>query len=281
MKKLSTPVILGGILLLSPLAWGSQPGDRDEVHPLLEDKFTFRAGALRNKAEATFIASRPILPETELTLNTLGINQTKTTGWLAFSWRFSERWALNLSYNAFAVEGGRIVDKDFNFDGVQFAAGADIDTSLRADAWVADVSYSFYKSRNLEIGAGLGLHAFDFRTDIDTVPFINENSVERGTKSNYEVIAPVPNLRLYGRLALSNRTAIDIESGLLSLSYDEWSGEFFYISSRLEYRFKNSIGVGIGYQLTDIDLEEARDFGRRHVYDVKFNGTMLYMTYSY
>lgn len=280
MRKVSLSLLLLASLLLAPRAWTAVAADPDSIHPMLQDNFTFRAGALRNKADARFIASSPLLPETEVDMGTLGLNQTKTTGWLAFRWRFSQRWALNFSYNAFAVEGGRNITRPFNFDGIEFEAGTDIDTSLRADAWVADVSYSFYKSRNLEMGAGLGIHAFDMKTEIDSIVFVGDK-IQRQKSSKTTLIAPVPNLRLFSRLALSNRSALALESGLLSLNYDDWSGSFFYASGRMEYRFKNRVGAGIGYQLTDMNLEESRRFGGRRVYDIKFSGATFYLTYSY
>ena len=257
-----------------------QQVNAEAINPVLDDKFTFKLGYLRNDLKGDITVSRPPLPETPIDLETLGLDETTNTPWGGFAWRFTERWSLNFSFNRWDSDGALVVTEDFNFDGQEYVAGAEITTKLTADAYVLDIAYAFHKSDRSEAGVGLGLHAFDLSAGIaGSLQLDGEPLVEFEGKAE-EIIAPVPNLRLYGIYAFSNKVSVRANAGWLSASYEDYEGAFSYLSAALEYRFTEHFGGGIGYQYTDVDLKHDDGTGKEE-YDFQFDGAQLYLTYSF
>ncbi|MCX2980138.1 hypothetical protein EYC98_04570 [Halieaceae bacterium IMCC14734] len=252
----------------------------DAVNPVLDDKFTFKLGYLRNDLAGDITVSRPPLPETPVDLETLGLDKTTNTPWAGFRWRFGERWSLNFSFNRWDSDGLVVITEDFNFDGQEYVAGAELSSKLTADAYVIDVAYAFHKSDRSEAGIGLGIHAFDLSAGLaGSLRLDDEPLVEFESQSD-EFLAPVPNLRLYGIYAFTDRISAKADAGWLSASYDDYEGSFSYLSAALEYRFTEHFGGGIGYQYTNVDLKHDQG-DKKEEYDFKFDGAQLYLTYSF
>ena len=262
------------LCLLSPLVVA------EAINPALTDKFSFKGGVLYQKTDATLTVARAPLPETPVSLNFLGIDDEAYNPWLAFSWRFREKWALSFLFNRFDESGGAITATDFNFDGDVYPAGTAIESDLRADAYVFDLSYAFWKADNYEAGLGFGLHAFDLKAGIKGEVVLGPEQ-GRFQSSTEDLIAPVPNLRLFGTYAFNAKTSVRTNAGWLSLTYGDYEGDFLYLAAQVEYRFTDRFGAGLGYQYTDIDVEHdsgGRDF-EKFVWD--FNSVNAYLTYSF
>ena len=100
-------------------------------------------------------------------------------------------------------------------------------------------------------------------------------------RAEEEFITPVPNLRLIGIYALGTKISLQASAGWLSMSYEDWDGDFLYIRGLLEYRLTDRWGAGIGYQWTELDLEHNRSNGDFEEYDFELNGIQGYISYSF
>ena len=268
-------------LILTALLATSIPATaQDAINPVLDDKFTFSLGFLRNEMEGEVTVLRQPLPETPIDVESVGLDTDQTSPWGHIRWRFGERWRLDFHYDRFDQDGKGKASKDFNFDGVVYPAGARIDTKFRADAYVFNIGYALWKQPNYELGLGLGLHGFDLDMGIKGTVRLGDKDKEIGSAAE-ELIAPVPNLRLFGIYAFTPALSLSASAGWLSASYDDWDGEFLYLRGLLDYRFSGRWGVGIGYQLTDVDIEHNRDNGDFEEYDVELSGIQGYISYSF
>ena len=72
---------------------------------------------------------------------------------------------VGLAYT-FSQDGTRATERDFNFDGFEFQAGASLDTELSVDTYILDVMYSLYQTDRAEIMFGGGIHAIDLEASI-------------------------------------------------------------------------------------------------------------------
>ena len=68
--------------------------------------------------------------------------------------------------------------------------------------------------------------------------------------------------------------------GWLSLSYDQYDGDFRYLRIRGEYLVTDSLGLSAGFQFASIDAQEnlARGYNRS---DVQFSGLTVGMSYAF
>ncbi len=253
---------------------------QESNHPGLDDRFTFKLGYLSNEAEGELTYNRPPLPETPVKLDDLGINGSTDSGWAAFRWRFKEKWSINFLYNRFEREGHAVVGDPFNYDQSEFPVGTVIESEARADAYIFNLGYSFIKKPNYEIGAGLGLHAFDLKVNLDAQARLGDMVSDRIPVANEEMIAPVPNLRLFGLYAFNEKVLLKLDGGWLSLEYEDFGGRYFYGSAGVEYRFTERFGLGAAYQYTDMELDY--DPGNKKVeYEMTFDGLSVFASYSF
>jgi hypothetical protein len=269
-----------GLVSLALLSFPFHGATADAINPALDDQFTIRLGFLHNEIEGTVTVLRQPLPETPVDVEDVGLDTSQTSPWASIRWRFGERWALNFHYDRFDQDGKHKVETEFNFDGVIYPVGARIDTKFRADAYILDVSYALWQGRDYELGVGVGVHAFDLDMGIRGSIKVGEEEGEIG-RAQEELIAPVPNLRLFGIYAFSPKVSVSASAGWLSASYEDWDGEFLYLRGLVEYRFSESWGLGGGYQFTDVDVEHNRDGGDFEKYDVELSGWQGYITYSF
>jgi hypothetical protein len=78
---------------------------------------------------------------------------------------------------------------------------------------------------------------------------------ERGRAA---LIAPQPNFRATYFYALRPRASIIVTAGGLSLTYDNYDGDFCCLHFKGEYRVTEAIGLMLGYQFAGMDVQEKR-----------------------
>lgn len=189
-------------------------------------------------------------------------------------------WSLNLVFNHFERDGEAVVGDPYNFNGSPFPVGAVVDSDARADAYILNLGYSFIKKPNYEIGAGLGLHAFDLKVKLDGYVRVGDIISDPIPAADHELIAPVPNFRLFGSYAFGPRTLVKLEGGWLSLEYGDYGGRYLYTSAGVEYRITERFGIGAAYQYTDMDFEYGPD-NKKVEYEIEFDGISVFASYSF
>ena len=68
--------------------------------------------------------------------------------------------------------------------------------------------------------------------------------------------------------------------GWLSITYDEYDGNFSYVHARTTYNFTDHFGVSLGYQYVDLDFTRDRDRGETGI-EASFDGPSVVLTYGF
>jgi hypothetical protein len=105
--------------------------------------------------------------------------------------------------------------------------------------------YSFFKTRDKEIGVGLGLHVSGIEASISAAGVGAEAA---------DVLAPLPVLNLYGFFALTDEWAVRMRADWLSLTYDEYTGDVRGIGIDALYQPFRNVGFGLGIRSLTMDL---------------------------
>ena len=195
-------------------------------------------------------------------------------------WRFKPKWMLIALAYKFDEDGNRTAQRDFNFDGKQFSAGASLDTEIKINTYIVDVMYSVYQTRRAEILVGGGIHAIDLEASITGRAFVDDESKERSTGSS-EVLAPLPNFRAQGFYALTDKWGLGLVMGWLSANYDDYEGSFAYIHPRIGYAFTDRWAITAGYQYVNIDLTYEESSTRESEFDMDFKGPTVFLNYRF
>lgn len=212
-------------------------------HPLLSDRYTFTLGVFyfRNTTEASVSPSGGGTGRNINFENSLDLNKQVTTPMLGFIWRASERWRMEAEYFELKRNATHSLDADTQWGDQTFPAGTAVDSSFNVTDGRISAGYSFYRTRDTELGAGLGLHIFGLETSLST-----SSQSARGRK----VTTPLPVINLYGNLALSEAWAIGMRADWLSLT----NGEIRDLSIDMHYQPWRNVGLGFGMRSLVINL---------------------------
>ncbi|TXS93998.1 hypothetical protein FV139_10275 [Parahaliea maris] len=251
----------------------------ESLHPSLDDRHTFLAGAYFQESDPSIGARRNGQAGRNVKLDDLGADSDYVS-WLAgYRWRFGERWSLALNANVFKADGRDSVERSFEFNGQTFEAGASLSSELNLNAYIADVMYSVYKSERAELQVGGGIHAFDYEIKFTGELNVDDASILR-TSTTDDLLAPLPNLRLHGIYAFSPRWAVYGTFGWLSANIDAWDGRYLYANVATDYRLTKRLAVGLGYQAVSVEITHEGGHVESSL-DITYQGPTLYMSYAF
>lgn len=271
MKKL--PLAL--VVTLLPTALFAQ-----DQHRYFEARSMVGVGVAYQSADADLRASAGDLPEVTVDLDDLGMDNEDWSWALEGRWRFKPKWVLvGLAYQ-FDQSGDRSVQRDFNFDGKEFQAGASVDTDIAINTYILDLMYSVYQTENSEVLVGGGIHAIDLDVAIAGRAFVGEVERERASGST-ELLAPLPNFRAQAFYALNDRWGFGLAAGWLSANYDNYDGSFAYIHPRVNFGLSDRWALTAGYQYVHIDLTHEKSSSRETEFNMDFKGPTLFLNYRF
>jgi hypothetical protein len=240
------------------------------LNPTLNERFSFRLGAGFLDGDTKLSSTGNRIPiGADVDFDDLGIDGSTTSPYVAFRWRFADRWRLNLEYFGADQDGAGFAKTDIVFEDVRIPAGVLAQVDFSADIYAASVGWSFLRDERTELGVGLGLHVADLSAAIRGAGFIGDVAVPIAAETA-DVTAPLPNLRLHGAYAFTPTLALEAGFGWFSLSYDKYDGKLFVGTAALEWRPHENFGVGAGYTWLDVDLDVEEDqFTDNYNFDLK------------
>jgi hypothetical protein len=232
------------------LAWNPLPAAHDEdepqgipVHPALTDRFFFGLGAgrLRSNTQARLNSDIGLGTNVDFE-DILGLDGNSTVPEFLARWRFTERWRLEFEYFQLNRSGDKRLDQDVMWGDITFPAGAGVSTKF--DVAVARVScgYSFYKTKDKEVGAALGFHVTNFDVGI-------EGSAE---EEGGDLLAPLPVGSVYAQMALSDEWALALRLDAFRIEYSQYSGHVFAVGVDALWQPWRHFGFGLGWRSLQI-----------------------------
>jgi hypothetical protein len=245
----------------------------------IDPKHRISIGVAEQDADLGIRATVGDLDPIVLKARDLGISDRDYSYYLDYRYRFRPRWAVVAGAYGFSDSGTREAERDFNYDGVEFTAGAELTTRFEADAYLVDVMYALHRDERSEFMIGGGVHALDLSASLAASVAVDEERREF-RRSGTTLLAPVPNLRMAGTWVFSERFALHGIGGWLSANVDEFSGDFVYAHLRLAYALTEQMSLALGYQRTDIDITQERSNSELN-YDLRLEGFTFTFAFSF
>lgn len=262
--------LLAVLLAAQALAAGAQ--EAIPTHPALNDKFYLGAGAFfpRTTTSAQLTTRTGVGVSVDFE-ETLGLKAAETVPVGFARWRFGERWRVEAEYFQLNRSGEKGIDRDIQWGDKVYPINASVQSKFDFSDLRVSVGYSFFKTRDKELGVGLGLHvaAYDVGLSANTVG--NEQQ---------DVTAPLPVLSFYGQFALTDQWAVSGRLDRLSLSYQNYDGSLTAMGLDLMYQPFRHVGFGLGYRSLYINLD-AEASGRTLQLKQSFQGPLVFMNLSF
>lgn len=253
-------------------------------HSYLDKKHFIYAGGYRQDGELTANSRRTASETATIELDALGVDRDYTSWMVDYHYRLNNRWKLSAAMYRFTESGlSNVLTNDLAWEGEDFSAGLALNVDWKIDTYIVDAMYSVKRSENLEISVGGGFHALD--TELIVTGQVVINGVDAalegaGETARGSIVVPLPNLRATGFYAFNEKWSAQATLGWLSLSIDEYDGSFQYAHLRGQYQITDTLGLSLGYQFVEIDVEEQLRLGSRR-FDMSFQGLTAALTFAF
>jgi hypothetical protein len=89
-----------------------------------------------------------------------------------------------------------------------------------------------------------------------------------------------PYVRAYGAYMISDKWEVTATAGWLSFDYEDYEGAYLFLTVFTEYRFTKGFGMGLSYQIAEIDIIEDNGTGKKD-FEIDFLGPSVYLTYGF
>lgn len=243
-------------------------------HPALNDLFTFTAGVYAAQSSTNALVT-PAGGGTGVGVdfeNTLGLEERTAAGMASFLWRITDRWRVETEYFRLNRDATRTLSEQITWNGVTYNVGDTVDTSFDFYDLRIGGGYSFYKTRDKELGVGAGLHLSGMTASIGTAS---------GTfRDESDVLVPLPVLSLFGNFAMTDEWALRMRFDWFSLSYGDYSGDLTTTAMEVVYQPFRHVGFGLGLRnyILDVEMENEDWNGRARV---AFRGPTVFVVASF
>jgi len=202
------------------------------------------------------------------------------------SYRFNDKHSLTVGYFGIKNIGSRSIEENLEWtdkDGNDYiiAAGASVSSHFNIKILKMDYGYSFYHNDDVELTLTVGLHLTDFDVGILANGTINGDPLADPLDETSGLLAPLPTFGFRGEYTVIPKDLfVTYNFDYFFLTYDDYQGSLMNSTLGLEYRFTDSLGMGVGYDITNMNVE--MDDGKRNMkVDSRFSGITAFFTYIF
>lgn len=270
--------VVACLVLISPFA--SVPVSAETEHPYLTKKHLVTVGGYRQQSKASLTAARENFEPTPVDLESMGLKDRDNSWLVEYRYRKNPRWQFSGSIYRYRQSAGLTAETSFNFDSVEVEVGSALETSLTIDTYIFDAMYTLQRTDHSELIIGGGFHVLDNDVLIKTQRIVNGNEREEIEQGRASLVAPLSNFRATYFHAFTPKLSMLATAGWLSLSYEQYDGDFRYLRLKAEYLVPDTLGLSAGFQFASIDAQENLDRGYNR-FDVQFSGVTVGLSYAF
>jgi len=266
-------VVLAILISIAMARAETSASDAVPNHPALNAPFSVMLGALYLESKTTALLTTGsggagVGVDFE---DVLGLEDRSLTGFGGFLWRFSERWRIEAEYFRLNRNANRTLQTEIKWGGLVYPIGTVVNSTFNFYDARLGVGYSFFKRRDKEVGAGLGVHAASIRASIAA----NGIGDEAG-----KVLAPLPTLNFYGNFALTDEWALRFRIDWLSLKYQEYGGSLTNTGLDVLYQPFRHVGFGLGLRNYSLKTDYANEDWHGRI-NMTFLGPTAFVTATF
>ncbi len=171
--------------------------------------------------------------------NVLGLEQETWVPFASARWRFAESFRLEAEYFSINRSATRVIGENIDWGGSPIVAGSQVDSKFDFTDVRLSAGWSFYKTRDKELGIALGLHVEDIRLDVKS---------QNTSNSESDVVAPLPVASVFGGFAMSDQWSVAVRFDTFKMSWNPYKGHLYDLGLDLVWNPWRNVGIGTGYR---------------------------------
>ena len=264
----SVCVIVVLLLLLPPsLAWSGESTLSDifsltwPQETTLPDRLMIRGGyGYVFGANTTLRANGPAGIGTTIDFeDTLGGETNGNLGRADLLFRFNSNHAVGGTWYKLSREGIRTIQRDFNWEGLTYRAGASVTSNLDIELYRLWYMWSFYRSKKMEVAISPGVYVANIEASMtgtltvaDTAGAMATASAGTGTE---DLTLPLPSLGLIMNYNITPRLTTNVRGDGFYLKVGEYEGFMTEAYLGLDYRLLKNFSLGAAYDFFAVNVE--------------------------
>jgi hypothetical protein len=221
-------------------------------HPMLRDAWYVSGGALWAESNVTAnLNTGPIgvgaLIDFE---DDMGLDESSLIGLFAVRWHFLERWQLEVEYFKLDRDNEKQIQRTIDWGNLDVPIDAVATGTFNIEDFRVGVGWSFFRSKDKEVGFGLGAHVAKLEAGLSTRNF--------GSQAANQT-APLPFFTVYARFALTDRWLLSMRIDRLSLDTGDIDGKVFSSGAEFVYQPWRHVGIGLGFRDINFQISSVSD----------------------
>ncbi len=250
--------------------------------PVLSDKFFVNLGGYLTEFRTdASLGSGQVLGAFLRLEDQLGLEPDQTVVRIDGAYRFNPKHAIGFSWWSLSRNGSAFIEGSLDIEDETFSAGALLESEFKTDLFRLDWRYSLLRADRGEAGFVVGLSTFNFdlgfqgQVEIQTP----QGFTSRFGRVEQSVLAPVPNVGIFFRYAITPRLLLDTQASWLDAEIGDIEAKVKETIFTLTYYFTPSVGIGFGGHGIDISY---RDTGTDPLF-VEYNqsGFLAYLALAF
>jgi hypothetical protein len=167
----------------------------------------------------------------------------------------------------------RTLSRDIQFEDRVFTVGTTVDTTFNLQILKAAYAYSLMLNETFDISVSAGIHFQDIKFQLE--------DIGKGIEEELDLIAPLPVIGLRADIALTEKLYLKESLDLFYLKYEDFRGRLIDFNLALEYKIRDQVGVGLGWESNRIEVEAEDEDAPLDIIgklDFWYSGVWLYTT---
>jgi len=265
-------------LLLIAGADLSHAQEQGNVHPSLTEKFVLDMGVFFPDRNFEIHVDGSIAgrnPDIDFE-NEFGLNRSDEVLAIDFGWRFGKKWSLLTQYFESSGSRSAVLDEDIEWNDVVFGQGSNVVAGQEFSLVRVFFGRQFDTSERHDFGVGAGFHWLEIGAFIQGDILVS-GAPNEFRRESVKAEFPLPNVGVWYRYSLSPKWALRSRFDYLSVDIGDYSGSLVNGSLGFNYQLFDNFGVGLSYNIFELDLGITRTDWRGDVVS-RYEGLYVYVS---
>jgi hypothetical protein len=272
-------------LLVSGLATETSLAASDENRAdgsLLDSKYTLTFGGFFPRIDSSLDLSSPRGGGTEISIeDDLGLDDTKATAWVGFSWRFQPRHQLQVEWFELDRDGSATAGRSFEIFDTTIGVGASLGSKVDLNLGRVTYGYSFFRKEKVDLSFLVGAHIATLKATITASGNVSVNGMPIGpdesvTESSSSKTVPLPHIGGSLIYEFTPRWVGRLNVFAFALDIGEYRGSLVEFDAFMAYQLTRHFGIGGGFKYFNLNLDYDQSDGGSVDYEYEFFGPALF-----
>jgi len=191
----------------------------------------------------------------------LGLKRNVGTFMANFQWRISRRWRMDVSYYQLNRSANVSLQRSFDFGDNTYNVNANVSSFFNNTIYRVSWGYAIIAKPTAELGLLLGTHTLQTNIGIGVI----SGGAGVAYKDNYNLTAPLPDLGIWGGVALGKRWALNGEFDYLTITTGNVKGDIVGYNASLNFKATQHLDLSLGYTGFNFTIDADNNAQSGHI----------------